>query len=73
MEKKRKKSSVDDSMSVKEKPSSEKITFDMFFVKCVREGRLKSWQHKEVAAFFKDMRLKEKEDSEIYEATLGKF
>ena len=72
MDKKSKKPRSNDSMSAKEKPSSA-ITFDMFFIKCVKEGKLKHWQRNEIAAFFKDMKLTEKEDLKDYEAILTKY
>lgn len=69
---KRKKVGVDDSTE-DEKPSS-KISFDAFFLKRVREGKLKPWHRMEIAAFFfQDMKLTEEEDSEVYEATLEKY
>ncbi len=52
---------------------SQQISFEMFFAKCVHEKKLKPWQHKEIAAFFKDMKLRDKEDLKVYEDTLGKF
>lgn len=73
MENKRKKTSVDPSVPAKENKLSSEITFDQFFVKCVHEGKLKHWQHNEIAAFFKDLRLKEKEDLKTYEAALVKY
>ena len=75
MEKRRRQNRASDSVSVEEiqKPSSE-ITFEAFFVKCVREGKLKDWQRLEIRAFFlTDMKLREKEDLETYEETLGKY
>lgn len=49
------------------------MTFETFFAKCVRIGKLKKWQHDEVAAFFKDHRLKAKEDPEVFEETLKRY
>lgn len=74
MEKRRRKDPVADSVSeIKvEKPSSQ-ITFGAFFAKCVKEERLKSWQLKEIAVFFKELGLREKEDLELYEETLKKY
>lgn len=74
MENRRQKQRAGDSKSLSkvEKPSSE-ITFEAFFTKCVFEGKLKSWQKLEIATFFKDAKLKDKEDLEVYEATLGKY
>lgn len=54
------------------KPSQE-ITFDLFFAKCVTEGKLRSWQHREILAFFRDLKLRDKEDLKVYEDSLGKF
>lgn len=74
MEKRSRNNRADDSMSMNTAPKpSSQITFEMFFTKCVHEGKLKSWQRLEIAAFFKDMSLRDKEDLEIYEATLGKY
>jgi hypothetical protein len=71
---KRKKSSAEISTQKNEerKPCS-RITFEAFFHKCVFEGKLKVWQHKEIAAFFQDKKLKDKEDLEIYEETLSTY
>lgn len=74
MENKRRKSRAKVSKSSKEdKKPSPKVTFETFFFKCVIEGKLKSWQRKEIAAFFKDMKLKDKEDSEVYEEMLKRY
>lgn len=69
---KNKHAKVSKSSSEDEKPSQE-ISFELFFANSVREGKLKKWQHKEIAAFFKDMKLREKEDLKVYEDALGKF
>lgn len=61
-------------MSVEDQKPSSEITFEAFFVKCVQEGKLKDWQRLEIKAFFlSDMKLREKEDLETYEETLGKY
>lgn len=74
MEKRRRNSKVVDSPSlVKAQKPSSATTFDAFFAKCVKEGKLKSWQSKEIAVFFKDLGLREKEDLELYEETLKKY
>jgi hypothetical protein len=52
------------------KKKSEPITFELFFAKCVREDKLKFWQREEIAWFFRDMRLRDKEDLEVYEEAL---
>lgn len=59
--------------SIQVEKSSQEISFEMFFAKCVYEKKLKSWQYKEILAFFRDMKLKDKEDLKVYEDTLGKF
>lgn len=59
--------------SSESKKLSQEIPFELFFAKCVFEGKLKYWQRKEIFAFFKDMNLREKEDLTTYEETLGKF
>lgn len=69
---KKQRSKVSESSKEDVKPSQQ-ISFEMFFAKCVHEKKLKSWQYKEIAAFFKDMNLKDKEDLKVYEDTLGKF
>jgi hypothetical protein len=58
--------------AVEPKPSLA-LTFESFFAKCVFEGRLKSWQQLEIAAFFKDAGLRDKEDLDTYEAILKKY
>lgn len=74
MEKRRRNKKVVDSVSLADAPKpSSAITFDAFFAKCVRESKLKSWQYREIAVFFKDLNLKEKEDLEVYEETLKKY
>lgn len=55
-----------------EKPSPQ-VTFDAFFNRCVWEGRLRDSQRKEIAAFFRDRNLKEKENLELYESTLALY
>ena len=74
MENQRQKTRAKDSMPEKKaiKPSSA-LTMEMFIAKCIHEGRLKPWQDKEIAAFFRDMKLRDKEDLEVYEAMLGKY
>lgn len=59
--------------SVEEVKLSQEISFEMFFARCVATGRLKKWQRGEILAFFRDMKLREKEDLKVYEDTLGKF
>lgn len=49
------------------------MTFELFFVKCVREGKLNFWQRGEVEAFFKTKRLRPKEDLKVYEEALKAF
>ena len=56
----------------KPKLSSE-ITMDLFIEKAVLTGKIQPWQRKEIAVFFRDKKLKEKEDPEIYSATLAKY
>jgi len=74
MEKRRRKQSPVDSESRDPvaKPS-QVMTFDAFFNKCVMEGRLKKWQRLEIAAFFRDLNLREKEDLELFETSLKKY
>jgi len=73
MEKRRRKNRTNVSIPSEVKKSNSEITFEAFFIKCVSEGKLKNWQQKEIAAFFKDLKLRDKEDLEIYEQTLKKY
>jgi hypothetical protein len=49
------------------------ISFEAFFARAVCQGKVRFWQRDEVAAFFRDCRLREKEDSEKYEAALKRY
>ena len=50
-----------------------KVTFDWFFVRSVMNGKLKMWHKREIAAFFKDMKLNDKENLEVFESALKKY
>ena len=60
-------------LEVSVEKSNSEITFEAFFSKCVFDGKLKSWQRQEIAAFFKDKKLKEKENLDVYESTLALY
>lgn len=49
------------------------ITLELFLTKCIREGKIRFWQKREIEAFFRDRKLKDKEDLEVYEDTLKKY
>lgn len=49
------------------------ITLELFLTKCIREGKIRFWQKQEIEAFFRDKKLKDKEDLEVYEDTLKKY
>lgn len=55
------------------KSGPEQVLMRRFLEKCVREGKIKPWQPAEIAAFFRDMKLKDKEDPKVYEETLKKY
>lgn len=69
--KKRRKRRKSSSASAGDKKNE--MTFELFFVKCVREGKLNFWQRGEVEAFFKTKRLRPKEDLKVYEEALKAF
>jgi len=74
MEKRRRKDKgVSSSPQIGAKKLSSEVTFESFFVKCVREGKLREWQRLEIAAFFRDLKLREKEDLEVFEESLKKY
>lgn len=74
MENKRVKKAAKVSKSFKSGELSDDISFELFFSKCVDEGKLKSWQRKEIETFFKhDCSLRDKESLRTYEETLAKF
>lgn len=52
---------------------SQEVTFETFFAKCVNDGKLQFWQHDEIAIFFKENRLRQKEDFQVYEDTLKRY
>lgn len=51
----------------------EKITFSAFFSQALNQRLVRAGQEKEILAFFKDLRLKEKEDLETYLQALSKY
>ncbi len=59
--------------AVKDAKPSPQITLDAFFHKCVFEGKLKPWQQHEITAFFRNLKLREKEELKVYEETLAKY
>lgn len=52
---------------------SSEISFKAFFDMCVRKGKLRPEQDREIEAFFKDMKLKSKEDLDTYRKMLEKY
>ncbi len=73
MEKRRKKGRKGDASSKSEQKSSSEVTLDQFLERAVHQGKIRPWQRKEIAVFFRDKKLKDKEDSKIYEETLKKY
>lgn len=51
----------------------EKITFSAFFSQALNRQLVRTGQEKEILAFFKDLRLKEKEDLDTYLQALSKY
>ena len=72
MEKRRRKKRRSDKDQAK-KSGPELVLMRRFLEKCVREKKIKPWQPAEIAAFFKDHKLKDKEDQKVYEETLKKY
>lgn len=52
---------------------SPEITFDAFFEIAARQGKVKYRQRDEISAFFRDLKLREKEDVVTYESALKKY
>lgn len=69
---KAKKKAAKSKKKVKKQKSSE-ITLKAFFEQCVRLGKLMPWQRLEVEAFFKHLKLKNKEDLDTYQKALEKY
>jgi len=55
------------------KLSPEPVLMRRFLEKCAREGKIRPWQIAELESFFRDTKLKEKEDPKVYEETLKKY
>lgn len=55
------------------KQQSDKITFDIFFSKMVKEERLFFWQRNEILTFFTENGLSTIEDQDKYEEILKLF
>lgn len=57
----------------KSKKISNEVPFKNFFAQCVRDGKLRYWQEAEIWAFFRDNRLRAKEDINLYRKMLEKY
>lgn len=68
----KKKTKMVDQNPVK-KQQSDKITFDIFFSKMVKEERLFFWQRNEILTFFTENGLSTIEDQDKYEEILKLF
>lgn len=68
MSKKRKALPIDET-----KVESDVVSYRVFFHEAQVKGLVKSWQEKEIHAFFKDMGLTDKEPSDKYKDALAKF
>lgn len=75
MERKRRKKSTSTRRRKKPAPKKEstEVTFKAFFSWCVITGRLDPHQEAEILAFFRDHRLKDKEDKDKYLKVLQKY
>lgn len=71
---KRRKSSKQSSAS-RENIETEKteITMDLFLSEAVRLKLIKPWQIREIATFFREKKLRNKEDLETYKAALRDY
>lgn len=54
-------------------PSSEVVTFTVFFHDCLAKGMVKSWQENELRAFCRDLGLTDKEPADRYLDLLSRF
>ena len=52
---------------------SEDISYRVFFNECLARGLVKSWQEREIHAFFKDLGLTDKEPKDKYKDAWVKF
>ena len=71
MERKRKKKASSRRRKTPKEPTE--VTFKQFFSWCVNTGKLAEYQEKEILAFFRDHRLKDKEDRDKYLKVLDKY
>ncbi len=69
---KQRKGQSEKSIEIKE-VKSESVSFTAFFQECLCKGLVKSWQEREIQAFFKDIGLKDKEPLDTYKIALVKF
>jgi hypothetical protein len=56
-----------------EKVKSEVVSYPAFFQEVLGKGLVKSWQEREIYAFFKDIGLQDKEPTDKYKIALAKF
>ena len=49
------------------------MSFRVFFHDCLSKGLVKSWQEREIHAFFKDLGLTDKEPVDTYKIALSKY
>jgi hypothetical protein len=62
----------DKSIEIKEtKPDI--VSYSTFFQEVLGKGLVKSWQEREIYAFFKDIGLQDKEPLDKYKIALAKF
>lgn len=52
---------------------SERMSFRVFFHDSLAKGLVKSWQEKEIHAFFRDLGLTDKEPADTYKIALAKY
>ena len=70
MSKKRRVFTATDETQVK---SVEVTSYRVFFHECLAKGLVKSWQEREIHAFFKDLGLTDKEPADTYKDALAKY
>ncbi len=69
---KKRKAIPEDSKLVK-KVESEVIPYRVFFFDCLAKGLVKSYQEKEIHAFFRDLGLQDKEPVDKYRDALTRY
>lgn len=58
---------------VQEIQKVELVSYQEFFQECLAKKIVKSWQEREISAFFKDLGLSNKESADTYKIALNKF